>query len=422
MSAYLLTEGVQVHYLPTTQYKTIQIMVRFTSLLKKDTITKRTLLSSLLETNSLHYPNQLLLSEKLADLYGASFGVDINKKGNYHLLTLSVNLVNGNYLENQPAVFEEAVDFIHEILFFPYIEKNAFHSATFDREKENLLDYLASVNEDKQLYAALKLQEILFSESPAQKTPSFGTIEDLQKETASSIGAYYQEMLLKDQVDIFVIGDIVPENINKLLQKLKFQPRAPLLNEIFYPSKTGNVIFEKVEEQPIVQSKLNLGYHTNIYFYQKDYFPFLVFNGIFGGFPHSKLFTNVREKQSMAYYASSSIDTFRGVMTVQTGIDGKNREKVLRLVAEQLQAIQTGEITKDELQQTKAMLKNQYLLSMDNPNAQLEKKYVEVVYPDSKISLETWCKRIDEVSEKQVQDIAAQVQLAAVYFLEGGEA
>ena len=38
----------------------------------------------------------------------------------------------------------------------------------------------------------------------------------------------------------------------------------------------------------------------------------------FWRFPHSKLFMNVREKEHLAYYASSSIDTFRGFMTVQT--------------------------------------------------------------------------------------------------------
>ena len=65
----------------------------------------------------------------------------------------------------------------------------------------------------------------------------------------------------------------------------------------------------------------------------------MVFNGLFGGFPHSKLFLNVREKHSLAYYASSSVEPFRGLLTVQTGIDGKNREKVLRLVNDQLKEI-----------------------------------------------------------------------------------
>ncbi len=73
---------------------------------------------------------------------------------------------------------------------------------------------------------------------------------------------------------------------------------------------------------------------------------------------------NVREKESLAYYASSSIDTFRGYLSVQTGIDGKNRDKVFKLIEQQLQSLQRGEVTAEELAQTKAMLKNQYLLSL----------------------------------------------------------
>lgn len=77
---YQLAEGVNLHVLQTKQYKTVRIFVRFTTRLKKEVITKRSLLSSLLETNSLNYPDQTQLSAKLADLYGASFGTSVRKK------------------------------------------------------------------------------------------------------------------------------------------------------------------------------------------------------------------------------------------------------------------------------------------------------------------------------------------------------
>lgn len=76
---YQLAEGVNLHVLQTKQYKTVRIFVRFTTRLK-EVITKRSLLSSLLETNSLNYPDQTQLSAKLADLYGASFGTSVRKK------------------------------------------------------------------------------------------------------------------------------------------------------------------------------------------------------------------------------------------------------------------------------------------------------------------------------------------------------
>lgn len=54
---YQLAEGVNLHVLPTKQYKTIRIFIRFTARLQQEVITKRSLLSSMLETNSLNYPD-----------------------------------------------------------------------------------------------------------------------------------------------------------------------------------------------------------------------------------------------------------------------------------------------------------------------------------------------------------------------------
>lgn len=75
-----LAEGVNLHVLQTKKYKTIRIFIRFTTRLDRAVITQRSLLSSLLETNSLNYPDQTQLSAKLAELYGASFGWNVSKK------------------------------------------------------------------------------------------------------------------------------------------------------------------------------------------------------------------------------------------------------------------------------------------------------------------------------------------------------
>src|SRR5690625_7611044 len=58
-----------------------------------------------------------------------------------------------------------------------------------------------------------------------------------------------------------------------------------------------------IEKQDIQQAKLHLGYRTNSTYQDDDYHALQVFNGVFGGFPSSKLFINVREKNSLAYYA-----------------------------------------------------------------------------------------------------------------------
>lgn len=414
-----LAKGVQLHVVPTEKFKTIRILIRFTTLLNHETITKRTLLSSLMETNSYKYPTQTAVSAKLADLYGAGFGINVNKKGNQHWFNLSMNLVNDQYL-NDPKVLPEAVEFIKDTLFSPNLSDGAFEAETFGREKENLKAYMESVAEDKQTYAALELQELYFQESEDQRIPSFGTIADLEKETAQTMAEYYQTMMSEDLVDILVIGDVDTAEITRLFQRLPFSDRASGAPNIFYQQTAKNLIREQQERQDIIQSKLNLGYHTDIYFYDPQYFALQVFNGIFGGFPHSKLFMNVRERESMAYYASSGLDTFRGYMSVQTGIDGQNRDQVVRLVAEQLEHIRAGQISDEELQQTKAMLKNHYLLSLDNPAAVLETAFMAALLPQSQLTAEAWLARVDQVTKEEVMRVAAQVELQAIFFLEGG--
>ncbi|MGK0612234.1 EF-P 5-aminopentanol modification-associated protein YfmF, partial [Enterococcus faecalis] len=94
-----IAEVVNLHVVDTEKYKTIRILVRFNTQLNLKTITKRTLLARLLETNSLNYPNQVKLSELLAELYGASFGVGVSKKGNHHWFNISMQIVNDKYLQ-----------------------------------------------------------------------------------------------------------------------------------------------------------------------------------------------------------------------------------------------------------------------------------------------------------------------------------
>ncbi len=418
---YQLAEGVNLHVLPTKQYKTIRIFIRFTARLQQEVITKRSLLSSMLETNSLNYPDQTKLSAKLAELYGASFGLSVRKKGNLHWLNAGISFVNGEYV-NDPNLFSQAVDFLKEVLFYPNIKNQQFDQLTFDLEKNNLRLYLESLKEDKQTFASYALQELYFENSPEQKIPSLGVVEELDKITARSLAAYYQEMMTNDQIDIFVVGDVDPDKAAEAVGQLPFEPRETAHPELFYTQPQVNIVKERQVREPIVQAKLNLAYQTNVYYDEPERFALMVFNGLFGGFPHSKLFMNVREKESLAYYASSSVDTFRGFMSVQTGIDEKNRNQVLRLIHEQLESLRNGEITDLELAQTKAMLRNQYLLSLDSPQAAIEASFLDSWLPETKLSDEEWLKRMESVTIKEIQQVAEQIELQAIFFLAGGNA
>lgn len=411
-----LTSGVYLHLLPEKKYKTIRINIRFSQVLREDNSTLRTLLASVLETNAKNYPTQRHVSQVLADLYGASFGINVGKKGTRHIVTVSMNLVNDKFL-TEKNITQKAISFLKEMLFAPNITNDLFHEETFLREKENLLSYLKSVYEDKQTYSSLELQKLYFKD-PAQGIPSFGLKKQLEKVTNAQLVEAYTEMIEEDKVDILVVGDVTEEEMVSLFSEFPFKEREEAIEKVTYQQEFSPVIREKQERQEISQAKLNLAYRVKSSSVSEDYFTAVIFNGLFGGFPHSKLFLNVREKESLAYYASSSLDTFRSYLSVQTGIEGKNRDHVLHLITEQLESLQRGEISDLELLQTKANLKNQFLMTRDSPQGQME-LYFRQVFLNECITEEMWLKKLEAVTVEDVSQYAKDVRLESIYFLEG---
>lgn len=415
-----LKPGIQLTVIPTEKYKTIRIFIRFSAKHSEKNAAKRALLTSLLETNSLHYPSQTDLSSQLAELYGASFGLHVGKKGNLHQVNVSMSLVNGKYIGND-RVFTEGIDFLKEILFYPNIKNGQFDEETFRLEKSNLLAYMKSLEEDKQTLAALRLQELYFGSDVDQKVPSFGEIAQLTDVTATDLVTTYQEMLANDQIDIFVVGDLTEEEVHTAFSDWAFPDTERQHPDIFYHQPLSEEIKEEVLRESVTQAKLNLGYQTPVYYNDARRFALMVFNGLFGGFPHSKLFMNVREKASLAYYASSRVDTFRGFLSVQTGIDGKNRERVFTLIEEQLESLRQGEFTDMDIAQTKAMLRNQFLLSLDSPQSLIETAYLNQWLPETKMSDDAFLQALMAVTKEEIQAVANEIQLQAVFVLDGEE-
>lgn len=413
-----LAENVTLHVIPTKKYKTTRVLIRFATDVTKENASYRTLLSSLLETSSANYPTNKQMNEHLSELYGASFGSGTGKKGNQHFLEVSLSVVNEKFLPRKEAVLAAGIDFLEQVLFYPNVQDGQFDKAQFEREKRNLMAYIQSIYDDKQSRAGLSLQALYFEDYPEQAIPSFGDYHIIKNIENEALVSYYHQMLREDQIDIMVLGDVEEESVRPLFESLPFQGRS-ISAPSFFVDTVATSLKEQTECLEVKQGKLNMGYQTDVYYYDEDYFAAQVFNGLFGGFPHSKLFMNVREKESMAYYASSHLDTFRGMLTVQTGIDDRLKDKVMTLIDAQLASLQLGEISQEDLFQTKEMLKNQYRLSQDNPSVMMEVSYLSHYIPNMVMSDDDWFNKIDAVEVADVQRVAQRVKKQAIYFMKG---
>lgn len=164
-----------------------------------------------------------------------------------------------------------------------------------------------------------------------------------------------------------------------------------------------------------------MGYRTNIVYGDPDYNALQVFNGIFGGFSHSKLFINVREKASLAYYAASRLESHKGLMMVMSGIDLKNYDQAVQIINEQMEAMKKGDFTEKELEQTKAVIQNQMLETIDTARGMVEVLYHNVVSGHD-ISLDDWLNGMQTATKEEIISVAKKIDLDTIYFLTGTEA
>lgn len=345
-----IKEGITLHTIETNKFKTNLLSVFLTMPLLKETVTKEALISSVLRRGSKQMPSTEEISINLEEMYGASFDCGIDKIGENHVLKFYLETINDEFLPQKENILEKGINTLFEIVFNPLVENRKFKEEYVKGEKENLIQIIEGKKDNKAKYALEKTTEEMYKDKP-YGLYKFGYVEDLENINEKDLYMYYEEMIKKCKIDIFVSGKVDKEELKKLIEKneniQKLQQRKEEKNnpQLIQPKKEPVVIKEKMD---ITQGKLVLGL-TLQSDNKDDKYTALVYNMLLGGGANSKLFQNVREKASLAYTASSNYVRQMNNIFIRCGIETSNYEKALEIINKQLQDLQNGDFTSEDL-------------------------------------------------------------------------
>lgn len=413
-----LVKGVNLNIIPSKQFKTTRIFISFIKNIEsKKELAERALLANYLEMCSQNYPTQIDIARKLSQMYGASFGSSVDRRGNYQLINFSIDYIEGKYLVGNEDLFSEVIEFLKEIIFNPLKvgENKNFDEETFTRQKNNTITYLKSIKEDKQAYATAKLRKLYF-DNEIQQVPSFGESEDVEKLTISDLMDAYQKMLNTDRVEIMISGDVNTDEVINKFSVLPFKARNISRVSMSYIQEIKQEIVTQIDEEPLSQSKFDMAFRLPVVYRGDLHYAALVFNSLFGGSALSLLFTVVREKMSMAYYANSNFDPFRQLLVVQTGISYANKDKVQELILEQLERLKKGDFEDELLEQNKNNLISSYISRLDSQTSALLRAQ-SAALTGINVTIEEWLDNLQSVTKDDVMKVAKMVELQATYML-----
>ena len=411
-----IVDGVELHLIKNEKFKMNHITFRFSGDFNQKTVARRVLVAQILATANAEYPTAQRFRERLASLYGATLSTKVSTKGLVHIIDIELSFMKNRYTMAKENLLEEVIEFLYQVLFSPLVTVEQYQSKLFELEQANLINYLKADKDDSFYSSELGLKKLFFT-NPASQTSKYGTAELAVVENSYTAFQEFQKMLREDRLDIFLLGEFDDYRMLQLFNRFPFEDRQKDL--VFdYQQEFSNIVQEKLEVREVNQSILQLGYSFPTRYGDKDYFTLLVFNGLFGGFAHSRLFTEIREKEGLAYTIGSHFDIFTGLLNVYAGIDKKNRNRAMQLINRQFSTIRTGRFSEALLKQTKKMLQVNLKLAGDSPKVLIERSY-NGQYLKNHYSVDDMVDNIDKVNKADVMQLTKNIKLQALYFLEG---
>ena len=415
---FQLAKGVNLQVIPTQKFTVTKVLVSFATPQTKTNATTRNLLANLLVSGSNKYPSQTAIARELANMYGADLNAYVARIGTAHTVRFSSTFVNDHF--SAPGMLDRQLEFLYEIIFHPLLVNDRFDDQIWRVQKDNLQAAYQSVKDDKQYYAVQQLMKQYYRDDSPMQVPSAGTADTLLTLTNDDTVRAYRTMLAHDQVDILVVGDVDPDKVVEQLESWPLGDRQQLsVKGLYYSQPSWDQPRQKTEQQPLRQAKLDLAYALPVYYGDSDYDALVILNSLFGGSAYSLMFNNIRERESLAYYAESSLRPLSGHLVVETGINGATYQRVRQLIDEQLSKLRHGMFSDSQFKQVKKNLLNQYRGSMDNLSAIASRHLINQVL-DVEVDDNVQA-RLDRVDRQKVMSLANKMSLQAVFFLNGGK-
>ncbi len=415
-----LRDGVDLHIISAPKFKTNLLSVYFNIPLKRETVTYAALLPSVLKRGSVDYPTMKDMSRRLDDLYSASVSAGVRMKGDGEVLYFTAEYISDRFIgENLTSKIAE---FLHSFIFSPLTEDGGFNKEYTKSEKINLRNAISGLVNDKKAYAEFKCREAMFGKDGYGMFEA-GYAEDLDEITPQSLYKFYCDVLKNAKIDIFISGTLDEASISETERILgsAFEPREANYIGTLIASSDDVSLKNVTEDADVVQSKLCMGMRCGTEPVGDEFYAITLASCIFGGSPFSKLFANVREKLSLAYYAVARYSRFKSVMMISSGIQTENFKAAYDEIMLQFKKMQDGEIDDFEIESAKKYLANAYN-SLSDSLYGMEDYYLSQCIMGSTQSIEELLDGVLSVDKKRVCEVMKKVKPDTVYFLKGKSA
>lgn len=414
-----IKEGIKLHCIKTEKFKTNLLSVFLTIPLSRENVTYNALIPAVLRRGTANLKSQEEISIELENMYGATFDCGVEKTGDNQILKFYLEMVNDEFLPNKAQTLDKGINLLLDIIFNPLVKDNQFEEEYVKTEKENIRKIIEAKIDNKDRYAFDRCIEEMYKNT-TYGLYKYGYVEDLEKINNKNLYEKYEELIKTAKIDIFVSGNInenevvkdVNENCN--MKKLQSRPDIHIISKI--NSNNNSSLPKFVEEKmEITQGKLVIG--TDVNYNEENYkYKISLYNVILGEGATSKLFQNVRERESLAYTARSNYIRQKNNIYIRCGIEIQNYEKAVSVIKEQLEDMKNGKFTDEDIDNAKKYVIAGLRTTREEQDSEVSYYFGQEISGEH-TSFEEYEEQIKKVSKEDIENVAKSININTIYFL-----
>jgi predicted Zn-dependent peptidase len=317
--------------------------------------------------------------------------------------------------EHLPHAFDVVADLVRNPLFA---------KQDIEKEKGVILEEL-KMEVDNPEYLIHEIFSSNFWKGHGLGRSILGTKQTIRSFNRDSVEQYYRQFYTPSNILITAAGSLKHKRLMQLVQdRFSDLKRHRVRSPEPPPKPQAPLIFRN--KNSLEQVHVYVGV-PSIAVPHESRFACYILNTILGGGMSSRLFQNIREKQGLAYTVYSELAMYRdaGCMLIYAGTSLRTARKVIESIVHELKQMTDHLVAPEELRRAKDHLKGSYVLGLESTSSRMANLARQELYFKRFFTLDEVLERIEQVSAKEVQDLAQQffdprsIALAMLGRLEG---
>ena len=417
---------MKINYINDKKQKKIYLRIVFLNEYKPEEITSYSLLCNMLSNSSKDYQTKKQIFNRNCKLYNPYISFQTRSFYKTRITSASLSFVMPTYLKNinSDKYIASIIDYFLSFLLNPNIKNKKFKNKNFNEEKQYLKSEINDYYNQIENYAFYQFIKEMADGEIVSYNPD-GNLMDLDKITEESLYNTYLDLLYNSSKEIYILGSLDRINVDLIKDKLLLFTKIPnkdlnlqLINEEIIICQDIKRI---IKTRNISQSRMLLGFRTDINIKNELYLPFTIFVNMLGSLSTSTLFIKIREEEGLCYEIESYFLEHAKIMVVELGLDYQNAKFTEELIQKDISNYQNGIIDENLLESAKLEVIKELILTSDSASDTIdfimERKLIG--YNNDLSYINTLINKIKNITKEEIIGASKHIKLDTVFLLKG---